>query len=286
MMMKIVQLLKLSPDQSKDSPDEYCICEAWLAQILLNSLASPQTEKFSYCNLTGKLFVISEKPNKKDNCLDVAKITITKDYLLQIKIVRFRPLASIKSQKAQSKPRYLFEPTTNTLKRTFDNKSNPKLTYIQKGIKNKKASRTFLDFSNLEKFNTSRAGIFCDIMSKIKTNLSEYMEVSFSSREIKRSEDSLAIQSKFVQNEKYMKKQLEGQTIHIVNLIKDQESLDLAKLLIIKIKEELLAKYVTDETLITEGERDKKNALNIRIIHNQDYYKNPEADEYKKSTED
>jgi hypothetical protein len=269
------------------STNEDCICGAWLAQILLNSLTSPQTEQFSYCNLTGKLFVISEKPNKKENCLDVAKITINKDYLFQIKTVRFIPLESVKSNKDKSKPRYIFEPTTNTLKRTFDKNSDPKLTYIQKGINNKKASRTFLDFSNLEKFNKSRAGIFCDIMTKIKTNLSEYMEVSLSSREVKKSEDSLAIQSKFVQDEKYMRKQLEGRKIHIVSRIKDQESLDLVELLITKIKEELLAKYVTDENLITEGIRDKKDALNIRIIHNQEYYNKLEIDdEYKNSTAD
>ncbi len=204
------------------------ICEAWLAQILLNSLASPQTEKFTYCNLTGKLFVISEKPNQKKNYLDVAKITINKDYLFQIKTVRFIPLESVKSNKDKSKPRYLFEPTTNTLKRTFDKNSDPKLTYIEKGIKGKKASRTFLDFSNLDKFNKSRAGILCDILTKIKTNLSEYMEVSLSSRKIEKSEeDTLAIESKFVQDEKYMQKQLEGHKIHIVNTIKDQDSLDL-----------------------------------------------------------
>jgi hypothetical protein len=43
-----------------------CICEAWLAQILINSLASSRSryEEFHYCNLTGAFLVVPSRGAK------------------------------------------------------------------------------------------------------------------------------------------------------------------------------------------------------------------------------
>jgi hypothetical protein len=275
---------------------ENCICEEWLAQILLNSLSSSRSRfaKYHYCNLTGSLLLVRDFEGKNKDCIDVAKITLTSGYLLEIKTARHRTKISIRTElkktidnkrkqelkNAIDKPNYIFEASTGSLRRHLprDGEIDAKTIYIECGLKGKKASTPFLDFGSIDNFYKSNAGVYHHIMVSIQEHLSKYMDVSFYCREI---DDNLPLTSTLLKSPKQLHSKLDGQAIHIVDRVNDEESVDLA----ITLKQ-LLLPYITDEKLITVGKSDKKEALNFRIIHDADFYeKTGKEDEYLPSTD-
>jgi hypothetical protein len=271
------------PDKNKD-----CICEAWLAQILLNSISASTSRfpQYQYCNLTGSLLLVRDFEGKSKDVLDVAKITITSDYLLQVEIVRHRTIISILSelnkvkktgdkkritelQNALNKPSYKFEPSNASLRIHLpsDGKIDSKSIYIECGIKGKKASIPFIEFGSSDDFYKSRAGILHDVKTSIDKNLSKYMTVNFSSREYE-IDDTHTINNILMDKPQNIQPLINDQKIHIVDRVNNEES----RALINDLKELLYQYYITNEDSITVGKIDKKDAFNFRIIHDESYY--------------
>ncbi|SKB15263.1 hypothetical protein PL11201_700023 [Planktothrix sp. PCC 11201] len=289
-------VMEVIPTVSRDDAED-CICEAWLAQILLNSLSSSRSRfvKYHYCNLTGALLLVPNIEGKNKDCLDIAKITLRYDYLLKVEIVRHRTKISILKELKNTtdnqrkkelntalynKPHYIFEPSTSSLRRHLerDGESDAKLTYIASGLKGKKASTPFLDFASIDDFNKSRAGIFDSVITSIKEHLSEYMDVNFSPRKI---DEEIPLKRTLMKQPKQLHSLLNEQKINIVDRVNSEDSASLVTTL-----KKLIFPYMTDQKLITDEKTDKKNALNFRIIHNESYYsKNGLDDEYIASDE-
>ncbi|QSV64848.1 MAG: hypothetical protein HEQ26_20965 [Dolichospermum sp. DL01] len=281
-------------------PNKDCICEAWLAQILLNSLSASKSRfpQYQYCNLTGSLLLVRDFEGKNKDCLDVAKITITSDFLLKIEIVRYRTKISILSefnkvkktgdkkritelQNALNKPSYKFEPSNASLRihLASDGEIDPKLTYIQCQIQGKKASAPFIEFGSSDDFYKSRAGILHDVKTNIDKNLSKYMTVDFSSREYE-IDDTHTINNILMDKPQNIQPLINDQKIHIVDRVNNEESRELIN----DLKELLYQHYITKEDSITVGKIDKKDAFNFRIIHDKSYYDQHDIkDDYKPS---
>ncbi|MHC5935034.1 hypothetical protein [Nostoc sp.] len=309
--LEVYQLLSKIREEFKDDAviqvtpkailtgSEDCICEEWLAQILLNSLSSSRSRfaKYHYCNLTGSLLLVRDFEGKNKDCIDVAKITLKKGYLLEIKTARHRTKISILTElkninpvdnerkqqlkNALDKPNYIFEASTGSLRRHLprDGEIDAKTIYIECGLKGKKASTPFLDFGSIDNFYKSSAGVSHHIMVSIHEHLSKYMDVNFCCREI---DDNLPLTSTLLKSPKQLHSKLDGQAIHIVDRVNDEESAYLVMTL-----KQLLLPYITDEKLVTVGKRDKRDALNFRIIHDADFYeKMGQEDEYLPSTDE
>lgn len=289
-------VIEVFPSVSRDDSDE-CICEAWLAQILLNSLSSSKSRfaKYHYCNLTGSLLLVLNFEGRKKDYLDVAKVILNSEYLLEIKTVRYRTKISIISelkntndnkrkkelQNALEKPYYSFEAATGSLRRYLlrDGEVDAKLVYVECGLKGRKASIAFLDFSNIDSFYKSRAGILHHVISRINEDLSKYINVDFHNIEI---DKTVELNNTLLKKPEQLHLLLNKQLINIGDKVNSQESKDLVN----TIKTFLYPNYVTDEKLISYGKRDKKGALNFRIIHNDNYYEKMELqDEYIPSTD-
>lgn len=278
-----------------------CIAEAWLAQILLNSLSASKCRflQYQYCNLTGLLLLVRDFDGKTKDVLDVAKITITSDFLLKVEIVRFRTKISILSelkkvnktgdkkrvtqlQNALDKnPSYQFEPSNSSLRIlvSSDGKPDSKSTYIQCGIEGKKASMKFLEFGSSDDFYKSRAGILHDVKRNIEKYLSKYITVDFSSREYE-IDDTHTINNLLMDKPHKIQTLIADQKIQIVDRINNEESCELIN----NLKELLYKQYITNEDAITVGKRDKDDAFNFRIIHDKSYYSHHDIkDEYKPS---
>jgi len=289
-------VIEVLPKAKLDSSEE-CICEAWLAQILLNSLSSSKSRfaKYHYCNLTGSLLFVRDFEGKTKDYLDVAKITLSSDYLVEVKIVRYRTKISVLSelkktsdfkrkkelQNALEKPYYIFEASTGSLRRHLprDGEVDAKLVYIECGLKGKKASMPFLEFGSMDNFYRSRAGILYTLVSRIQEDLSKYMNVEFSTLEI---EHTIELNNTLLKKPEQLRLLLAEQVINIVDKVNNQESDDLVN----TIKEFLYPNYVTNEKLIICNKCDKDGTLNFIIIHDDDYYdKMNLEDEYLLSTE-
>jgi hypothetical protein len=266
-----------------------CICEAWLAQIFLNYLSSSRSrfKQLHFCNLTGALLLIPEFNGKNADYIDAAKITIDKNYLMKVELVRHRKLISvladiknkkIKPEAIKNKPRYVINDETKTLRRWLDD-SDPdvKKTYVPLSLDGKRANTEFLHFGSTADYNKSRAGIFHNVLESINENLSNYMHVELSHLE---TPHSIELKETILKAPKQLHSKLEGKSIRIVDRVDSDESRELAQ----SLKGALL-NYVTDSKQLSFGKNDKKDALNIRIIHDKDYYdKSEEDDEHLPST--
>jgi hypothetical protein len=291
-------ITKVIPIDNKDRTDGY-IRGAWLVQILFNYLASSTSrhKKCQFCNLTGSLLVVFQSPHKKGH-LDIAKIKIDakdEDWFLNVSIVRYRSLSDInielarikdprrkdQLEKALKKPYYRFEGTTSTY--TFrrhlpsDGELDINSTYVECGKTNEKASLPFLEFGSVEAFNKSRAGIFYNIFNLAKKDLSEYIAIDLLGRD---AIDYCELKNSLIKDPKQMNLILADQKIHIVDKVDTEES----RAIIDSSKEIIMKEYYLPSKIITVGNDDKPNKLNIRIIHEKSYYiKNNIADEYKRS---
>ena len=277
-----------------------CICEAWLAQILLNYLSASRSRflQYQYCNLTGSLLLVRDFEGKNKDFLDVAKITITSDFLLKVEIVRYRTRSSICSelkkvnktgdkkritelQNALNKPNYQFEPSNASLRIHLpsDGKIDAKSTYIECGIKGKKASMQFLEFGSNDDFYKSRAGILHNVKTNIEKYLSKYMTVHFSSREYE-IDDTHTINNIFMDKPHKIQPLIADQKIHIVDRVNNEES----HKLINTLQKLFSDNYINNEDVITVGKIENSTAFNLRIIHDKSYYTQHDIkDEYKPS---
>ena len=287
-------IIEVLPRASRNDA-EHCICEAWLAQILLNSLSSSRSRftKYHFCNLTGSLILIPDLIGKKRDCIDAAKISITHDYLLEAEIVRHRSRISILSEmkKAHSRrkrtlqktlegPQYIFHSSTKSLRRHLprDGKMDSKTTYAPCGFEGKRASVPFLQFGSMDDFLKCRAGILDHVITNVQTHFSDYMNIDLLSQKV---DHSLDLSNTLLKRPTQLHSKFDGQPVRIVDRVDNEESADL----VADLKESLLP-YLPDKTLITCGKREKKDALNFRIIHDAAYYEEAgQKDEYLGSTD-
>ena len=271
---------------------DVCISEAWLAQILLNSLASSRSRyrQFHYCNLTGALLIVPDFNSKDGDIIDAAKVVINRDYLLNVQIIRHRKLISVQneiktgkitSESINKTPRYILNDGTGTLRRLLprDGEPDAKKIYVQLGIQGKKANRNFLDFSSLERYEESRAGIMHYVLDSFREHLSDYMSVALSPIETLRAVEKLTETILKIPN---VQSKLDGQMIHIVDRVNSEDSNNLVQNL-----KEAISPYLSNNKFLTNGNQDKHNSLNLRIIHEADYYQEKgETDEHLASSPD
>ncbi|MDZ8053654.1 MAG: hypothetical protein RMX68_007740 [Aulosira sp. ZfuVER01] len=294
-----VSAIEVKPQAVYIGNDE-CICEVTLARLLINSLGSSRSrfKHLHFSNLTGALLKVpplTNKLNKLYDAIGVAEITLgrddskTNEFLLKVSVISYRKKVSILKEykgtaelrKILKRPEYVFHSGTGTLRRWLPSdgkETDPTKSYIQCAKQGKKLHTNFLEFGSIAKFEKSRAGILFQVLNSIKEYLSEYMSVDFSTLKI---DHSIELKNTILKNRNQLHSKLDGQAIHIVDRVNDEDSAEL----IITLNKYLLP-YITDEKLITVGKRDKQGALNFRIIHDAEFYETRgHKDEYFPSTD-
>jgi len=260
-----------------------CICEAWLAQILINSLASSRSryEEFHYCNLTGAFLVVPGLDGKHKDYVDAFEVALDRDYLLNVEVKRHRTLYSIQNDPKvnrsalNGKPKYILHEGTGTLRRLLPRDPTPdsKKTYIQMGLRKKRAHAHFVDFSSCTAYERSRAGVLHRVLDSIQEHLSGYMSVKL--RVLDRPH-TVELKETILKKPDHLRSNLNGQPIRIVDRVGSDESQEMVR----SLKTGLLA-HMEDPKLLTTGKREKKEAFNYRIIHDAAYYEeNGKKDEY------
>lgn len=262
---------------------ENCICEAWLAQILINSLASSRSryEEFHYCNLTGAFLVVSGLDGINKDYVDAFEVALDRDYLLNVEVKRHRTLYSIQNDPKvnrsalNGKPKYVLHEGTGTFRRLLprDPKSDPKMTYIQMGLTKKRAHAHFIDFSSCTAYDRSRAGGLHQVLDNIQEHLSKYMSVKLC---VLDRPHTIELKETILKKPEHLRARLNGQPVRIVDQVRSEESQEMVR----SLKKGLLA-HMEDPKLLTIGKREKREAFNYRIIHDATYYEEyNQKDEY------
>lgn len=266
----------------RDEEDD-AICEAWLLQILFNSLASSRSDKYpelNFCNLTGRLLLMEKLGGRTRNSLTGAEIAVTNHYLLDISVHRFRKMIAlfkewknVRDEKRRrtlenlkSRPRYEIHGGRGVLKRVLPEDpsfEDGKKVYIQCGEHRRRVVVPFLDFTGREAFAGSRAGIYQRFLERVGEELSEYAAVSLLPRNV---DEVRRFSGWKLNREGYLKGLAAGSPFHIVDCVRTHESGNIASIL----KKRLFPDYT--DLPVSEGREEREDGLNFRIIHNAAYY--------------
>ena len=249
----------------------YDIPKETLLQLLFNSLANYQSEELKFNNLSGHLYCFCPawlKHRAKDYAImkiPCLELKITKDCFLNFEIHTFtseelRNKMKFGKTKYEDYPKYILS-GHNTLRRKL--KDDKEKAYIMRQTANSKTELPFMDIQNIDKFNQSKLGVVTKVLEQFKKRFSNYAEFEFETISSYKFEDYTSIVAK--ENKAAILSKLTDAKIRIVDCIGECYSQDLAE----EIQKILFEKYSLKSTI---GKRISKNCLNIRIIHNAEYY--------------
>jgi|GEM_PF-4187037 len=163
-----------------------------LIQLLINSLSSNKSKFFSFNNLSGKFYYSHpswfKKKGKTIWQIPTLQFKVTKDLVLQDSISTFTSIAqrkrmNIPNNRFYDLPQYYFNSANYTLKRKLpiENQKDEDI-FIMRQVKGaKKTVIPLIDFSSWDKFVQSKAGAWHYLLTKIDTDLQDYIEIQFDS---------------------------------------------------------------------------------------------------------
>jgi len=244
-----------------------------LLQLLLNALSSYDSNILKFNNLTGHLYCfhpewVKRGREKKEDIvwkIPCMEFRVTRDYCIEMSVrtftsERLKKKISFTKRKFEDYPKYIVS-KDNTLRRRLVD--DVETGFIMRQIDGTKSEIPFLDFQNDKKFDQCKVGTLIKVIEAFNLKygplasiecayMPESGRIDYSKSAAK--EDSARIQEL-----------LKVQGVHIVDQIGDTYSErfidDLCSL--------LLQKYDVNSSA---GKRIKKDALNICVIHNAEYY--------------
>ncbi|WP_249981344.1 hypothetical protein [Polaribacter sp. Z022] len=257
-----------------------------LAQLLINSTATPNHKRLTFNNLTGKLYLFNPnhlKISKSKDKEQIFKIVGLEFYIdpncyLQLNVKTFSSVLLSKhmefsKRKLKEYPKYTFVHSTNTLKRVLPSESiKGENLYILKQTSKKgsleKNNIPFLDFSNLNEFKNSKIGMLSDISNSIKEKLSNYLSIDFKSSDT----NSVIRHSNTFDYSKLNK------DIFLFDGIKEENSNEHLE----NVKKEM--ENIIPKSKIELSKKENKTGYNVKLIHNKSFYqKYEQKDPYKPS---
>lgn len=278
---KNLERIKIAKDKSKDA--EYLSCDSIpvgsiedyrLIQLFLNGLFRSEHPLLSYNNIGGHLYCFHSKWLKQTKgvvwkipTLDV-KINWLKN--LSLDVCTFSELKlSIKHAKSNEekaktydKPRYVCI-GNNTMRRKLESDST--LEYIIGSAGGSKTNIPFIKLWPAATFPESKMGILSNIVEKFNRDFGEMVSIDFATIENYQSIDfSKEIE---IENKSAIESALSHTPIKILDEINDDEYESKEKCK--DIQREIVLKYKLNATI---GKRPDKDAINISLIHEPEYY--------------
>ena len=244
-----------------------------LIQLLFNALGSYDSEFLKYNNLTGHLYCFHPNWIKRGNdhsesviwkipCLEV---TVTNDLCLRLFVrtftsERLKGKITFKKRKIEVYPKYIFA-ANNTLRRKLkDDKAD---SFILRQVDGTKSEIPFLNIQSKEKFEQTKMGTLNEVVMSFNQRYEGICKLGFQERVATSREDySKALQR---ENITRIRGVLDETKIHVVDQIQDDYSAVFCE----NIKKLMISKYGIEPTT---GNRVAKEALNIIVIHNAEYY--------------
>ena len=225
-----------------------------LANLLINTLKSPKSKRFSYHNLTGKLYY-RDPSWKKKNYIWFLQINFERGMFLKLRVKSFRR----KSLK-ESKISYLFDADSGVFRRKLRKDDNNGELYVEGSSSDKHNNVDFIGYRDFKSFCKSKMGVMEQFLRDVREKLSDYMTLE--QCEVKDSTDFKP--SKKQDWHQALKSLLKDRSINIDDCCHSSAS----ESLIAEIAHLFGEQYQTEMQIGSL----QKEMLNLRIIHNAEYY--------------
>ncbi len=254
-----------------------------LTQLLINSLASNESEFFRFNNLSGKFYYSHPSWFKKKGRviwqIPTLEFKVTKDFILQDSVATFTSISNRKWMNLTEKrfkelPKYYFNNTNYTLKRKLPNENKEEEDiFIMRQVKGaKKTIIPLIDFSSWEKFIKSKSGAWYYLLSRIEKDLKNYINIEFDSWE--NAQWSEFRKTNFEFKEKRISELLKEKRLILIDAVSNNNSIVFCERFSLFLNEQLQIKLKINS-------KPKKNDLCIKLINNKENQE--EVDQYKEA---
>ena len=244
-----------------------------ILQLLMNALGNYESSFLRCNNLTGHLYCVCPawiKHGSKNEkhiiwqipCLE---LHITEDFCLDFPVrtfssVKLRSKMTFNKRKFSDYPRYILT-GKNTLRRQLNGDNDD--AFILRQLDNQKSSLAFMSIKDIESFNQSKMGLVLHVVETFNKKYDGFVHIAFC--EISEYESIEYTRACAKAENGRIEKLLKAQPIHIVDTIGNEDSERFCE----TIRRLLKEKHDIHATI---GKRLVRQALNIRVIHNQAYY--------------
>lgn len=260
-------------DYYSEKQNDYC-----LLQLLLNALGTRHTEFESYNNVTGHLYCFHPNWIKRVKSeivsiptLDLRLTTGVLTWNINtFNSLKYKNVMDFSKRKLSDFPQYTISANYSLRRKLKDDEKND--AYIQRQIFKEKTSKTFLDISDEKSFDESKMGIVTKVILKFNEKYDGLAKIGFKQQEI--DSDSVQVFSNSIEKRKLTEKitnLLSKQKVVIEDLVGKETSE--------KQCEQIISVFKTTFGItVKQVKRLSKDAYNLRLIHNDDYYGKSFAD--------
>ena len=260
--------------------------ESVIIQLLINALGTYKNDFLKANNLTGHFYVfnpdwsIRGKYKNDDIIKQVICMEISiSDGFVQLPVRTFtntklKSLITFKKKRFEEYPKYVYG-ANNTLRRKIQEDDSE--SFILRQLDNKKSDIAFLDISDIRSFEASKAGMLHKVIKLFNERYNGLAHIDLTTEELLEGLDYNNERKK--QENKIITERFEDISIKII----DEVGSDVSARFCENIKQLIFDTY--NESIkhtISIGKYADKEAINIAIIHNKQYYID-EEDAYNKS---
>lgn len=242
----------------------------YLLQLLLNAIGTRQTKFESYNNVTGHLYCFHPNWIKRFKSeiisIPTMDIRLTSGILTwnicTFNTLKYKNAMDFGKRKISEFPQYTISANYSLRRKLKDDEKQDE--FIQRKIFDKKTSKTFLDISNENAFDESKMGIIAKVISQFNEKYNGLAKLDFEPQEI---ESSIEYSSNREKNllSKRLTDLLSKQKVVLVDLVENEKSAIQC--------EQITSVFKSNFGIsVRKTKRLSKDAYNLRLIHNDEYY--------------
>ncbi|MEE1082841.1 MAG: hypothetical protein UH850_03780 [Paludibacteraceae bacterium] len=243
----------------------------YLLQLLLNAIGTRQTKFESYNNVTGHLYCFHPNWIKRSHS-EIISIP-TMDIRLASGILtwnictfnslKYKNVMDFGKRNISEFPQYTIS-ANYSLRRKLKEDENLD-AFIQRKIFNEKTSKTFLDISDEKAFDESKMGIITKVISQFNEKYNGLAKLDFEPQELNPSSIEYSSSREKRLLSKRIIELLSKQKVVLIDLIGNVKSASQCEIINSVFK-------TTFGISVKQVQKLSKDAYNLRLIHNDEYY--------------
>ena len=241
-----IDVMNESERQKWFKKDEYL-----LLNLLINTLKSPKNQPFCYNNLTGALYYRCSEWRWK-NFIWFLNIHFDYDMLLQLSVTTFL--------RVTKNGNYLFDENTGSFRKRLSEDDCRGELYIKHSYLKKHNTVDFIRYRDFQEFCKSKLGVMERFLRDVKEKLGNYLTLKAALP----GETTIVNPKKRSNSDDNIKRLLADYSLNISDCVDSELSKDV----IVQLVHKLWEKYHVEVQI---GNL-QKGMLNLRIIHNGNYY--------------
>ena len=241
-----IDVMNESERQKWFKKDEYL-----LLNLLINTLKSPKNQPFCYNNLTGALYYRCSEWIWK-NFIWFLNIHFDYDMLLQLSVTTF--------MRVTKNGNYLFDENTGSFRKRLSEDDCRGELYIKHSYLKKHNTVDFIRYRDFQEFCKSKLGVMERFLRDVKEKLGNYLTLKAALP----GETTIVKPKKRSNSDDNIKRLLADYSLNISDCVDSELSKDVIVQLVHKLWEKYHVEVQIDNL--------QKGMLNLRIIHNGNYY--------------